>query len=113
MVFGPIPSLFVSPFGSFFGRLVAILSMFQSIRFFLAANDLFQIGGHLHPVTVIGRGADKMRLPCFVVSDRSVSLPAFGPFKGGLKFSRSPDRQLYPFAKARFGRDKTEASSAS
>ena len=70
----------------------------------LAANDLIQIGGHLHPVTVVGRGADKMRLPCFVVGDRSIILPAFGPFKGGLKFSQSATRELYPICEGKIWR---------
>ena len=62
----------------------------------LAADDSIQIGGHLHPVVSVGRGADQMRVRCFVVDPSQITLPAFGPFKGGLKQTRSPKREFYP-----------------
>ena len=59
-------------------------------------NDpLFQFGGHWHPVVSVGRSADRMRLPCFVVSDRHVTLPAFGPFKGGMQQERNRSITCY------------------
>ena len=61
----------------------------------LASNDAFQIGGHWHPIVSVGRGADQMILSCFVVESRQITLPAFGPFKGGLKQSRSCERRFY------------------
>jgi DNA ligase-associated metallophosphoesterase len=41
--------------------------------------------GHLHPVAVVGRGADRLRLPCFAFhAQRSqLVLPAFGYLTGG------------------------------
>ncbi len=41
--------------------------------------------GHLHPVAVVGRGADRLRLPCFAYLRRAeqLQLPAFGALTGG------------------------------
>lgn len=41
--------------------------------------------GHLHPVAVVGRGADRLRLPCFSYCQRQerLALPAFGRLTGG------------------------------
>lgn len=61
----------------------------------LASNPAFQIGGHWHPVVTVGLGADRIRLPCFVVEDRQITLPAFGPFKGGLKQHRGGAKKFY------------------
>ena len=60
--------------------------------------DVCQFGGHWHPVINVGRGADAMRLPCFVVSQRHVTLPAFGPFKGGMKQTRTASLSFYAIA---------------
>jgi DNA ligase-associated metallophosphoesterase len=41
--------------------------------------------GHRHPVALVGRGADRLRLPCFAY-DRSLDqlvLPSFGALTGG------------------------------
>lgn len=41
--------------------------------------------GHLHPVALVGRGNDRLRLPCFSLDERSqrLALPAFGRLTGG------------------------------
>jgi DNA ligase-associated metallophosphoesterase len=41
--------------------------------------------GHLHPVAMVGRGADRLRLPCFSYCAHSerLALPAFGRLTGG------------------------------
>jgi DNA ligase-associated metallophosphoesterase len=46
---------------------------------------LLNICGHLHPVALIGRGADRLRLPCFSYDPRQqrLALPAFGDLTGG------------------------------
>ena len=62
----------------------------------LTEDDSYQFGGHLHPVVSVGRGADQMRVRCFVVDQTHITLPAFGPFKGGLKQARLPGRRFYP-----------------
>jgi DNA ligase-associated metallophosphoesterase len=43
------------------------------------------ICGHLHPVAVIGHGADRLRLPCFSYDQarERLALPAFGELTGG------------------------------
>lgn len=42
----------------------------------------YAIGGHLHPGVVLGRGADRLRLPCFHFGAGFGVLPAFGDFTG-------------------------------
>ena len=61
-----------------------------------SSSTKYQIGGHWHPVISVGRGADEMRLPCFMVTESSLTLPAFGPFKGGMKQTKSRHRSFYP-----------------
>lgn len=40
--------------------------------------------GHVHPnLRLRGRGADRLRLPCFVLGPRALILPAFSTFTGG------------------------------
>ena len=42
------------------------------------------IAGHLHPVFQLqGRGRQRLRLPCFHVTDDMTVLPSFGEFTGG------------------------------
>lgn len=41
------------------------------------------ISGHVHPgIMLAGRGRQSLRLPCFLISDRRVLLPAFGTSTG-------------------------------
>ncbi len=43
----------------------------------------FNIAGHIHPsVKLLGKGKQKMKLPCFFVSEMGMILPAFGDFTG-------------------------------
>ena len=54
------------------------------------------LAGHLHPaVQLQGMGRDRLRLPCFVVQERSAILPAFGEFTGGYTVTAKPGTQLY------------------
>ena len=78
-----------------FARLGAMLLLHEVTAETLAAENCVQVGGHLHPVVSIGRGADQMRVQCFVVDPTHITLPAFGPFKGGLKQSRLPGRRFF------------------
>ncbi|MEO1003367.1 MAG: ligase-associated DNA damage response endonuclease PdeM [Cyanobacteria bacterium J06638_7] len=43
------------------------------------------ICGHLHPVALVGRGAERLRLPCFSYDPQlqRLALPAFGDLTGG------------------------------
>lgn len=51
---------------------------------------LLNLCGHLHPVALIGRGADRLRLPCFSYCPRHerLALPAFGDLTGGMSLAR-------------------------
>jgi len=43
----------------------------------------YVLSGHLHPcVKLVGRGRDRLRLPCFWLGQRTGVLPAFGAFTG-------------------------------
>ena len=53
------------------------------------------IEGHWHPVVKIGRGADRVRVRCFFKSLTTLTLPAFGAFKGGMVMNRRADA-VYP-----------------
>jgi metallophosphoesterase superfamily enzyme len=46
---------------------------------------LLNVCGHLHPVALLGQGADCLRLPCFALDRRQgrLLLPAFGSLTGG------------------------------
>ena len=46
---------------------------------------MLNLCGHLHPVAVVGRGADRLRLPCFSYCEASerLAMPAFGRLTGG------------------------------
>jgi len=48
-------------------------------------EGLLNVCGHLHPVALLGRGADRLRLPCFALDRRrgQLQLPAFGRLTGG------------------------------
>ncbi len=54
------------------------------------------VAGHLHPVTRLGRGFDKLRLPCFHArGDGVLVLPAFGEFTGGALVRPQAGDSLY------------------
>ena len=47
------------------------------------SSDTTIISGHIHPgVKLKGKGKQKLRLPCYSVSDHQIILPAFGEFTG-------------------------------
>lgn len=54
--------------------------------------------GHTHPGVVLQGGRDRLRLPCFVVGPRSVTLPAFGSLTGLHTVRPSPGEVLYAIA---------------
>ena len=62
------------------------------------SGELFQVGGHVHPVVNVGSGADRQRLRCFVVDPHRIIVPAFGPFKGGELIRRRSERFFYCLA---------------
>ena len=42
----------------------------------------YTLAGHLHPSVAVGRGLDRLRLPCFWLRAEVGVLPAFGSFTG-------------------------------
>jgi len=47
------------------------------------SSDTTIISGHIHPgVKLKGKGKQKLRLPCYSISDHQIVLPAFGEFTG-------------------------------
>ncbi len=53
------------------------------------------ICGHEHPVVVLRGRGDRLRMPCFVVDERRLLLPAFGSFTGGQRVRRSDGRRIF------------------
>lgn len=59
----------------------------------------YVLAGHLHPcVHVVGRGWDRLRLPCFWFGDTVGVLPAFGAFTGMQPIRPHPGDRVYPIA---------------
>lgn len=59
----------------------------------------FAIAGYLHPVFALrGRANERLRLPCFWVSEGFAVLPAFGSFTGGYLIERRPGDRVYLIA---------------
>lgn len=48
-----------------------------------AAGD-YEISGHYHPCTKFVHKQQKVRRPCFVVSENKIILPSYGAYTGGL-----------------------------
>ncbi|MEK0416445.1 MAG: ligase-associated damage response endonuclease PdeM [Pseudomonadota bacterium] len=42
----------------------------------------YALAGHVHPAVHVGRGPDRLRLPCFHLGAQAGVLPAFGDFTG-------------------------------
>jgi len=50
------------------------------------------LAGHLHPVVVLRGRRERLRLPCFWLQGRVLTLPAFGAFTGGWEVDRHSGR---------------------
>jgi len=62
----------------------------------------YAMAGHLHPACVLrGRGGDALRLPCFVVGQAGMILPAFGAFTGHATVRAGEGERLYPVGDGR------------
>ena len=55
---------------------------FLFVHDFQKKNEKFQITGHIHPGFVINSVVKKIKLPCFVVTENQLLLPAFSEFTG-------------------------------
>ena len=67
-----------------------------------APPELPTIAGHVHPtVRLEDFDGSGVRVPCFVVEEMQMIVPAFGSFTGGWKMDRTPGRKLYVSAAGR------------
>jgi DNA ligase-associated metallophosphoesterase len=57
------------------------------------------IAGHLHPLCRIGRAGRAARLPCFLLTENLLVLPAFGTFTAGQIVKPRAGQTLYPITK--------------
>ncbi len=54
------------------------------------------IAGHVHPVFQLqGLGRQRLRLPCFHITDTMTLLPSFGEFTGGHEMQATPVSRTY------------------
>lgn len=59
-------------------------------------TDGFIISGHIHPgYTMGGRARQTLRLPCFIIGDRQIILPAFSAFTGLYTGYKGSDTDSY------------------
>lgn len=62
----------------------------------IASDNFHVIAGHLHPsFTLHGKGKQKLRLPCFHVTDNLTVLPAFGAFTGSHPAQLKPSSRIF------------------
>lgn len=54
--------------------------------------------GHVHPCVWLGGRADALKLPCFIVSDRAIQLPAFSTFTSGVCVRTAPGERVHVIA---------------
>ena len=62
---------------------------------------LYVIGGHMHPCVHVGRGFERLRLPCFHFGPRVGVLPAFGTFTGMHPIDAVPGTRVFVVAEDR------------
>lgn len=55
---------------------------FMFVHDFDKKQPKFQVTGHIHPGFVINSSVKNIKLPCFVVTDNQLLLPAFSEFTG-------------------------------
>ena len=54
------------------------------------------IAGHIHPVFLLqGLGRQRLRLPCFHITDQMTVLPSFGEFTGGHVVEVTPSSRIF------------------
>ena len=63
---------------------------------------MYNISGHIHPgVTVRGRARQGMTMPCFLFSEESAVMPAFGQFTGIKKVRPLKKDRVFAIAEGR------------
>lgn len=61
-----------------------------------ASGERLHISGHWHPIVRIPDGKrTSLRLPCFLLRNNTLVLPAFGSFTGGAVLSRQSDDRVF------------------
>lgn len=61
----------------------------------------FTISGHIHPGVVIkGKGKQKLKLPCYLITEQQLILPAFSLFTGLNTNYNSVNGQQYIFTES-------------
>lgn len=63
-----------------------------------APGDAFNWHGHIHPAVTLSGGIDRLRLPCFVLEERSGILPAFSALTGGDATPRATNARRFAVA---------------
>ncbi len=58
----------------------------------------YVLAGHHHPCISVGRGIDRLRLPCFHFGPNVGVLPAFGAFTGMHPIERAPGDRVFVVA---------------
>ena len=58
----------------------------------------YVLAGHWHPCIRVGRGFDRLRLPCFWFGAQVGVLPAFGSFTGMHPIAHQPGDQVFAIA---------------
>lgn len=58
-------------------------------------DGAYVLAGHLHPAAAVGRGVDRLRLPCFHFGADVGVLPAFGDFTGMHAVTRLPGDRVF------------------
>jgi DNA ligase-associated metallophosphoesterase len=67
-----------------------------SYAHFPQEHDRPLLCGHVHPIVAVKDFARTfVSLPCFVVEEKLMTLPAFGSFTGGFKVDRDPCRKIF------------------
>ena len=64
-----------------------------------APDHLCVVSGHIHPaIKLYGKGMQSLVLPCFVVSEDHIVMPAFGAFTGLAKVSPTEADRIFAIA---------------
>ncbi len=63
-----------------------------------ARASAYVLAGHLHPCITVGRGIDRLRLPCFHIGQHVGVLPAFGAFTGMHPIERTDGDRVFVVA---------------
>jgi DNA ligase-associated metallophosphoesterase len=62
------------------------------------ADLSYTLAGHVHPAAWVGRGIDRLRLPCFHFGPQVGLLPAFGDFTGMCVVPAQPGDRVFVVA---------------